>query len=343
MRLRFWRRNRRRPARASNRQGANAPAALTFRRRRPRTKQGGASSDRGLTRLSFRRRRVRAKTPADRAGGGARRLSFRRKAAKQAARHDRRLPLGLTFRRGRETALPAALDGLLRALTFRRPRSAAPQAAAERKPRRLRLHRRRSAVAPGPPAKRTAPDALALTLRLVALGFAACMLQFLIVSQISVLGTSADVAPLVVVSAGFLCGSLPGAVFGFAVGLFIDLAFVQVLGISSLLFTLIGYGAGRLRELRAPAAPLTPLWLGAAATVVALTGYGAIEFMLGVNTPVSYGLAGAIAGTTLLNCVIAIPLYSLTRRALIGALPDSERLSDRPPPTRSGLSPLSRT
>jgi rod shape-determining protein MreD len=286
---------------------------------------------------------LRAKTPADRAGGGARRLSSRRKAAKQAARHDRRLPIGLTFRRGRETALPAALDGLLRALTFRRPRSAAPQAAAERKPRRLRLHRRRSAVAPGPPAKRTAPDALALTLRLVALGFAACMLQFLIVSQISVLGTSADVAPLVVVSAGFLCGSLPGAVFGFAVGLFIDLAFVQVLGISSLLFTLIGYGAGRLRELRAPAAPLTPLWLGAAATVVALTGYGAIEFMLGVNTPVSYGLAGAIAGTTLLNCVIAIPLYSLTRRALIGALPDSERLSDRPPPTRSGLSPLSRT
>ena len=35
------------------------------------------------------------------------------------------------------------------------------------------------------------------------------------------------------------------------IGLFLDLAFVQTLGISSLLFTLIGYSAGRLRELRA--------------------------------------------------------------------------------------------
>jgi rod shape-determining protein MreD len=180
-------------------------------------------------------------------------------------------------------------------------------------------------------------------LRLVALGFAACMLQFLIVSQITVLGVSADVAPLVVASAGFLCGSLPGAMFGFAVGLFIDLAFVQVLGVSSLLFALIGYGAGRLRELRAPAAPLTRLGLGAISTVLALTGYGAIEFMLGVNTPVSYGLAGAIAKTTLLNSLIAIPVYGLTRRLLIDALPTSEHLLDPAPPTTSGLNPLSRT
>ncbi len=168
------------------------------------------------------------------------------------------------------------------------------------------------------------------------------MLQFLVVSQISVLGVSADLAPVVVAAAGFLCGSLPGAIFGFCIGLFVDLAFVQVLGISSLLYTLVGYGAGRLRELRAPAAPLTRLALGTVATVFALAGYGAIEFMLGVNTPVSYGLAGAIAATTLLNSLIAIPVYALTRRSLIGALPTSERLLDGVPPP-SGLSPLSRT
>jgi rod shape-determining protein MreD len=271
-----------------------------------------------------------------------RRLSFRRHPSQAAgAGADRRAP-ALTFRRGRAKRLGPLLDGLPRWLTFRRARSTALGAPPDRPPRGLRLRRRKQSQAPGPPERRTSPDALGLALRLAALGFAACMLQLLIVSQISILGVSADVTPLVVVAAGFLCGSLPGAVFGFAVGLFIDLAFVQVLGVSSLLFTVIGYGAGRLRELRAPAAPLTPLALGAAATALALTGYGAIEFMLGVNTPVSYGLAGVIVETTLLNSLIAIPVYALTRRALLGALPTSERTSNSTPTAQGGLSPLSR-
>jgi hypothetical protein len=63
--------------------------------------------------------------------------------------------------------------------------------------------------------------------------------------------------------------------------------------------------------------------------------------MLGVNTPVSYGLAGAIVETTLLNSLIAIPVYALTRRSLLGALPTSERTANTPT-TKGGLSPLSR-
>jgi cell shape-determining protein MreD len=338
MRVRFWRR-RRRPA-ASHRQAAGLPSGLTFRRRRPRTKQGGASADRGLARLSFRR--FAAKPAGARSGGVRRRLSFTRAGSKSTAAGGKRTASRLTFRRGANKPLPAPLDRLPRGLTFRRARAAGPDNAGARTLTRLRL-RRKPTQPPGPPKKRSAPDAVGLTLRLTALGFAACMLQLLIVSQISVLGVSADVAPLVVAAAGFLCGSLPGAVFGFAIGLFIDLAFVQVLGISSLLFTLIGYGAGRLRELRAPAAPLTRLGLGAVATALALTGYGTIEFMLGVNTPVSYGLAGAIVKTTLLNSLIAIPVYALTRRSLLAALPTSERLLDRQPPPDSGRSPLSRT
>jgi rod shape-determining protein MreD len=268
-------------------------------------------------------------------------LSFRRHSTTATGGADRRAQ-GLTFRRGRAKRVAAPLDRLPRWLTFRRPRANAPGAASDRPPRRLWLRRRKRAQAPGPPKRRTSPDALGLALRLAALGFAACMLQLLVVSQISILGVSADVTPLVVVAAGFLCGSLPGAIFGFAVGLFIDLAFVQVLGVSSLLFTVIGYGAGRLRELRAPAAPLMPLALGAGASALALTGYGAIEFMLGVNTPVSYRLAGAIVETTLLNSLIAIPVYALTRRSLLGALPTCERATNSTPTTKGGLSPLSR-
>lgn len=184
-------------------------------------------------------------------------------------------------------------------------------------------------------------DTASLTLRLFAVGFVACLLQFVAVSQLTVFGVSADLSPLIVVSAGFLCGSLTGSIFGFGVGLFVDLAFVQTLGISSLLLTLIGYGAGRLRELRAPEAPLTPLALGAVGTALSLVGYGVVEFTLGVSTPVSFGLLGAIAASTALNAIIALPVYAIVRRCLIGALPDDPR---RQPRTyrSGGLSPLSR-
>jgi rod shape-determining protein MreD len=181
-----------------------------------------------------------------------------------------------------------------------------------------------------------------LGLRLAALGFVSFVLQLVVVSQISILGVAADLTPLVVASAGFLTGAVAGSVFGFGVGLFVDLAFVQTLGISSLLFTLIGYAAGRLRELRAPDAPLTPIALGAGATALALVGYGVIEFMLGVSTPVSFHLLSAICEATLLNSLIALPVYALVRRCLIGALPEDPRRRSRRAYTTGGLSPLSR-
>ena len=182
-----------------------------------------------------------------------------------------------------------------------------------------------------------------LALRLVGVAFVSCLLQLVLVSQISILGATADLTPLVVASAGFLCGALPGSAFGFGVGLFLDLAFVQTLGISSLLFTLVGYGAGRVRELRAPEAPLTPIALGAVATAAALIGYGMIEFTLGVNTPVSFALLGSSIGSTVLNSLIALPVYAVVRRCLVGALPDDPRRRRRRAYTTGGLSPLSRS
>ena len=57
---------------------------------------------------------------------------------------------------------------------------------------------------------------------------------------------------------------------GFAVGLLVDLTLLQTLGLPLLVFTLVGYGCGRLRELRDPQGPLTPLIVGAAASAVSL-------------------------------------------------------------------------
>ena len=183
---------------------------------------------------------------------------------------------------------------------------------------------------------------LRLPLRIAIVAVLAVILQETIVSQITVFGVTADITPLVVVSIGLLCGSLTGAVAGFAVGLLVDLMLVQTLGITSLLFIVIGDWAGRLRELRDPSHGLVPMALGAAGTGVAGVGMAVIQFLLGVDAPVSLLLLQQIFLTVLVNTLIALPVYELVRRILHRALPEDPRRRRRRANTTGGLSPLHR-
>jgi rod shape-determining protein MreD len=186
------------------------------------------------------------------------------------------------------------------------------------------------------------PRSVQLVPRLAALGAFAVIVQVAAVSQVQLFGTNADLSPLVVAAVGLLCGAIPGAVFGFCAGLFLDLALVQTVGLSSLVLLAVGYGAGRLRELRDPEGALVPILVGAAATAFATIGYSLMQFLLGVDAPVSLLLARQILATTLLNAIIAAPLYALVRRALLPALPEDPRRRRRRAYTTGGLSPLSR-
>lgn len=179
--------------------------------------------------------------------------------------------------------------------------------------------------------------------RIAALSLAVVFFQIGVVSEVPVFGVSVDLSPLLIAFVGLLCGSMLGAVSGFAVGLLVDLALVQTLGVTSFIFTLIGYWSGRLRELRDPQAALTPLLLGAAATAGSLVTYSLIEFMLGVDAPVSFELVRQIVLGTLVNAIVALPMWALVRRCLIGGLPDDPRRRRRRAYTTGGLSPLSRT
>ncbi len=181
-----------------------------------------------------------------------------------------------------------------------------------------------------------------LIVRLVLLGFATVVIQQAAVSQISIFGVSADLGPLVVMSVGLLAGSLAGAIMGFGIGLFVDLLLVQTLGVTSLLYIAIGYGCGRLREVRDPAHGLVPLAMGAAATAFAGVGMALIQFLLGVNSPVSVLLLQQIFVTVLVNTLLALPVYALVRRLIRPSLPDDPRRRRRRAYTTGGLSPLQR-
>jgi hypothetical protein len=107
-------------------------------------------------------------------------------------------------------------------------------------------------------------------------------------------------------------------------------------------FTAVGYGAGRVRELRDPAHGLAPVAVGAAATAVAAIGFSLLQFLLGVEAPVSWLLLRDILMTIVLNTLLALPVYALVRRALAPFLPDDPRRRRRRAYTTGGLSPLSR-
>jgi rod shape-determining protein MreD len=181
-----------------------------------------------------------------------------------------------------------------------------------------------------------------LAIRLVALGLVAVIVQTAAISQITVFGVSADISPLVVSSVGLLAGSMAGAVTGFGMGLLVDTVLVQTLGVTSLLYIVIGYWSGRLRELRDPAHGLVPLAVGAAATAFAQIGMAVIQFLLGVDAPVSLLLLQQIFVTVLVNTLIALPVYALVRRIIQPTLPDDPRRRRRRAYTTGGLSPLHR-
>jgi rod shape-determining protein MreD len=183
-------------------------------------------------------------------------------------------------------------------------------------------------------------EALRLPLRLAILAFATVVIQEAAVSQISIFGTSADLTPLVVMAVGLLAGSIPGAIMGFGVGLLVDTFLFQTLGVTSLLFIAIGYWSGRLRELRDPSHGLVPMALGAAATAFAGLGMTLIQFLLGVDSPVSLLLLQQIFVTVLVNTLIALPVYAAVKRLLAPVLPQDPRRRRRRAYTTGGLSPL---
>jgi rod shape-determining protein MreD len=180
--------------------------------------------------------------------------------------------------------------------------------------------------------------------RIAALAVVVVFLQIGVVSEVPVFGVSVDLSPLLVAFVGLLCGSTVGAVTGFAVGLLVDLALVQTLGVTSLILTIVGYWSGRLRELRDPQAALTPLLVAATASAAATVGYSLVEFLLGVDAPVSVDLVRQIVLGVVVNTVVALPVWAVVRRSLEGGLPeDPRRRRRRRAYTTGGLSPLSRS
>ena len=91
--------------------------------------------------------------------------------------------------------------------------------------------------------------------------------------------------------------------------IFFRLWYLQVL-------SAVGYAVGRFGELNDPAHGLIAIPVGAAATLGYLLAFAAVSFMLEIEASVSALVLRDAVVTTILNVVIAVPLFGLVRRVI---------------------------
>ncbi|MDQ1427991.1 MAG: rod shape-determining protein MreD [Acidimicrobiaceae bacterium] len=165
--------------------------------------------------------------------------------------------------------------------------------------------------------------AVATRLRVAALLVLALLLQTTVVADLRILGVCADMMLLCTVSAAVVGGPELGGVVGFAAGLLADLFLVTTpLGLSALVFSLIGYGVGSIRG-----TVLQEGWFLAPATAFVASAAGVVTFVLaGVMVgqsqltamgPVAIVKTALIVGV--MNGIVAAPVTRLFAWAASGA------------------------
>ena len=172
--------------------------------------------------------------------------------------------------------------------------------------------------------------------RIVAIVVLAVLLQLSFFSQVQVFHTSPDILPAVVVALGLLGGSLAGAVTGFGVGLLIDCLLVKTLGATSLVLLSVGYMAGLYRERFDVTNSLVPPLLCMGLTLVAEVSFGAVQLMLGVDSPISTLVIRDLALKSIFAFFLGIPIYLGIRRALRPALIEERAMRRRGQPRMIG-------
>ena len=143
------------------------------------------------------------------------------------------------------------------------------------------------------------------------------LLQVTIVSSFEVASGHADLVLVTVVAIALLRGAMLGALVGFWAGLVVDFAALDTLGLTSLLLTLAGYGAGRFGEATSRSSPHPPLIAVALATGGVVIASGLLHFMLGQSVPAGDLLGRVLLPELGLNLLLAYPVYRLCRRVFV--------------------------
>jgi rod shape-determining protein MreD len=146
--------------------------------------------------------------------------------------------------------------------------------------------------------------------------FTASILQVSVFSGVSILGGTPDLLLVTLVAVALLRGSIAGAAAGFLGGIIVDVATLEILGVTSLLLTLAGYWIGRYGETTARDRTHAPFLAVAVVTILYAFGALALRFVLGEPAPARLILVDTLFQGIGLNLILTWPVYSLVRRLL---------------------------
>ncbi len=157
----------------------------------------------------------------------------------------------------------------------------------------------------------------------------ALMLQVSLLARFSYDGARPDLMVLVAIAAGFVAGSERGALVGFAAGLSFDVLLATPLGLSALVYTLVGYVVGTVSGgiLR------TSWWIGpatvATASAAAMALYALVGRVFGLATFDGPPLSAILVVVSVVNALLA-PLAIRALRWAAGGDPERPRSAFAP-------------
>ena len=145
--------------------------------------------------------------------------------------------------------------------------------------------------------------------------FFAVVLQLSIMANVTILGGHPNFLLVTLVCVALLRGAVFGAVAGFWAGLLADTGVFGTLGFTALLLTLAGYWTGRYGETTGRDRAHAPLLSIAVITVLYQISALVLRYLLGQAAP-AHHIFVALLPTVLLNLILTVPVYALTRRLL---------------------------
>ena len=144
--------------------------------------------------------------------------------------------------------------------------------------------------------------------------FVAAIVQVTILNDIALFHGAPDLVLVALVAIALLRGTIFGAVAGFGVGLVVDTATLQTLGVTSLLLAIAGYWIGRYGETTGRDRTHAPFVSVAVVTVLYSVGALVLHYMLGDPASAHRVLVEALPFELLFNLLLTLPVYALVRR-----------------------------
>jgi len=142
----------------------------------------------------------------------------------------------------------------------------------------------------------------------------AVLLQVVVISQVSVLGVTADLFLILTIIVAVCRGSLQASVFGFVAGLVADIAYFSPLGVRAFIYVLTGYLVGMVVARFGTVSPWSVIVLAGVTSFLAQMLFGVFQYVMGPRGGFLTMIGTQMLPEAVLDGLVTAPLYVLLVR-----------------------------